>query len=104
MSITGFFEFKDYKKLLREALLARKAISPRYTFQKMAEACGVQKTYLSRALGDSKVHLGADALHAAGQFLEFSPDQLEFLILLAEEERSLHPPRKRELRQRLEAI
>jgi len=104
MAITGFFESKDYKSLLRDSLLAAKAVSPRMTFQRMAKACGIQKTYLSRALGDSKVHLSADSLHAAAHFLGFTADQREFLLLLAEEQRSLNPARRRELAERIEAI
>mgnify|MGYP003343599380 CR=1 FL=1 len=36
---------------IRDSLLAAKAVSPRMTFQRMAKLCGIQKTYLSRALG-----------------------------------------------------
>jgi uncharacterized protein (TIGR02147 family) len=104
MSLSGFFEFTDYKGLLRESLLARKAISPHFTFQKMAEACGVQKTYLSRSLGDSKVHLSSDALHAAALFLEFTQDQRDYLILLAQAERSTLPSRRGELLGKIDSL
>ncbi len=91
------FSLTDYRAVLKESLLSRKEHFPKaYTFQKMAEACRVQKTYLSTVLSGSG-HLNADQVYLASEFLEFTPLQTEYTALLLEYERSVVPKRKREL-------
>jgi transcriptional regulator with XRE-family HTH domain len=98
------FSETDFRKVLKRALLELKVASgQRYTFQKMADACRVQKTYLSRVLGGNGT-LNADQIYAACQYLKLDADQSEYLQLLNEKERSVFPERKQQLESALTAI
>lgn len=87
------FSFEDYKSALREIMKERqRQFGSRFTFEKMANACGIQKTYLSRVL-NSTAHLSADQLFTACEFLKLNPEEIDFLILLREHENSQNPKR-----------
>lgn len=91
------FSETDFRKVLKDALLQLKSVSgQRYTFQKMADACRVQKTYLSRVLGGNGT-LNADQIFAACHYLKLAPQECEFLQLLGEQERSVFPERKKQI-------
>ena len=82
------YDFDDYKEVLKKFLLEKKAnISKRFTFQKMADACVVEKAYLSRVLNND-AHLNQDQLFAACSFLGFSSEQKRFVSLLHARQRS----------------
>lgn len=103
----SFFDGDSYKALLKSGLLARKEIhGTSFTFQKMALACRVQKTYLSRVLndGEGKAHLSADQLFLAAGYLGLGEEERRFLFLLFERERSTIPARRRALDRELELI
>lgn len=73
--------YKEALKILTEELKSkRKAV----TFEAMAEACGVQKTYLSKVL-NKEGNLSPDQLFQASEFLKlnaFESHYLEHLYLL----------------------
>src|SRR5690349_11834242 len=99
------YESKSYKTYLRDALLQKKqAVSAsRYTYDRMARACGIQKTYLSRVLNSDGSHLSDDQLYLACRFLGVGIEEREFLLLLRDCERSSVPERKAELQGRITA-
>lgn len=98
------YEFDDYKALLHDTLLVRKeTISKSYTFQSMAKACRVQKTYLSRVFnGDA--HLNDDQVFLAGEYLGMTTDERHFLALLHQHARSVVPQKKRLIERDLSAL
>ena len=99
------FEETSYKNILRQNLEDKKArFGNTYTFQKMASACGVQKTYLSRVLANEKSHLNSDQLFLASEFLGFSDSENEFLFLLFEYERSVVQKRRSELKSQIDIL
>lgn len=103
----SLFQTASYKTILKTVLLEKKeALGTDYTFQKMADACHVQKTYLSRVLGDihGKAHLNSDQLFAACAFLSFGKEELDFIFLLFEWERTLIPARKEKLALELKVL
>lgn len=64
----------------------------RFTFEKMALACGIQKTYLSKVL-NSSTHLNPDQLFSACEFLKLSPGETEFILLLRDSEVAVNSKR-----------
>lgn len=98
------FDFDDYKLALRDLLeRKREQHGSRFTFEKMAIACGIQKTYLSRVL-NGKGHLNPDQLFAACEFLSLREVEIDFLQLLRERQDSVHPRRLNLLKKKIEAL
>lgn len=100
----NIFEFDDYKRALRDLLEAKKRLlGNRVTSEKLAKACGIQKTYLSRVLNDS-AHLSSDQLFLACQYLAVNETDREYLMLLHERQRSHIPERRAQLERSLETM
>lgn len=89
------FEQLTYKDILKRALLEKKSRhgAKGFTFQKMAEHCRVQKTYLSKVLSRDG-HLTSDQLFLACEYLGLNKEETEFTALLYEHERSQIERRK----------
>lgn len=80
------YEFDDYKEALRaEMSERRRQFGSRFTFEKMAKACGVQKTYLSKVL-NGPGHLNPDQLFSCGEYLKLRIQEIEHLLALRERE------------------
>jgi hypothetical protein len=91
MNITSF---KDYRKLLRSALLSRRANDrQRYSFREMSRACRVQPAYLSNVLLE-KGHFSSDQIFLACKFLGFAADEEAFVMALAEHAKSICKERR----------
>lgn len=83
----SFFEFKAYKDALKSRLLERKKALSSFNFQELANACRVQKTYISRVFnGDA--HLNEDQVYAACLYLGLSETEKEFVLHLHAADRS----------------
>src|SRR5438067_732825 len=97
------YDCDSYKSFLRTSLLQKKQAvsSSRYTYERMARACGIQKTYLSRVLNSDASHLSDDQLYLACRFLGVGLVERDFLLLLRDWERSSVPERKAELAARI---
>jgi hypothetical protein len=95
-------EFDDYKTALKEFMAERrKQFGSRFTFERMAEACGIQKTYLSKVLNKGG-HLNPDQLFSACEYLKLSPNECDFLLLLRETQLALNPKRSALLKAKVE--
>lgn len=83
------YEQTSYKDVIKSSLLERReSLGRAYTFQSLAKACRIQKTYLSRVFnGDA--HLNEDQVFLACDFLGFSEDEREYALLLQRLERSV---------------
>lgn len=93
-------DLTGYKKILRDRLLARKRKnSTHFSFSKMAEACGIQKTYLSKTFHEEHTHLNRDQVYLCCQFLGFDLEEKEKTLLLHERARTHLLERQRELDQ-----
>jgi transcriptional regulator with XRE-family HTH domain/DNA-binding IscR family transcriptional regulator len=100
----NIYEIEDYKTGLREIMAARRLqFGSRFTFEKMAEACGVQKTYLSKVL-NSSAHLNPDQLFASCDYLKLSAGETEFLLLVRESQVALNAKRVALLNAKIKAI
>ena len=94
-------EAESYKSFLKERLLERRAqFGNRFTFQSMASACRVQKTYLSRVFnGDA--HLSDDQLFLACEFLGLDEAGSDLVTTLHQLERTTVSKKKKVLSERL---
>lgn len=98
------YQFDCYKEALKSTLLQRKEkVGDLYTYQNMAKACRVQKTYLSRVFCHD-AHLNEDQVYLASRFLGFDPDEAEFVQLLLAYERTVVTERKNALKKRVTTI
>jgi len=98
------YDFDDYKVALRQLLEMRRAqYGGRFTFEKMAQACGIQKTYLSRVL-NGKSHLNADQLFTCCRFLKLKDLEVEFLMLVRDRQTCENYHRKTTLEHKIARI
>jgi hypothetical protein len=75
----------------------------RFTFERMALACGIQKTYLSKVLNTS-AHLNPDQLYSACEYLQLNTLETEFLLLLRESELTTNSKRATLLNAKVDKI
>lgn len=99
----NIFAYEGYKDAIRAAVAEKKAVmGTRMSFERLASALGMQKTYLSRILGEGKAHLSQDQLYKAGKFLGLTAEERRFMALLLEWERAEQVDRKAELKAEIE--
>lgn len=95
---------QDYKEALRAAMAHRRGqFGARFTFERMATACGVQKTYLSKVLNGAG-QLNPDQLFLAGDFLKLNTKEIDFLLLLREMQVSTSPKRAGMLKEKIQKL
>ncbi len=96
------FSGTSYKTIIKQAVEDKKAVvgAAAFSFQGLAAACGVQKTYLSRVLNGAG-HLNSDQLFLGLSYLGLSRDESGYVMLLHEWERSGVPARRKVLEEEL---
>ncbi len=95
------YENEKYKQSLRSLMIERQQqFGSRFTFEKMALACGIQKTYLSKVL-NSSAHLNPDQLFAACEYLKLNSVETEFMLLLRDSEIAVNSKRASILKARI---
>lgn len=106
MAETSVYSNTKYKIVLRQLIEVKKErLGMEFSYKKMADACRIQKTYLSRALNpESKTHLSTDQIYLACVFLGLNKDEIDYIILLSEHEKCMVPERKQELRRKMETL
>lgn len=81
------YEFSNYKSFLKEYIEVRKSIGSPLTYQEIASKLRIQKSYLSKVLnGDA--NLNRDQAFLLAEYINLKPDELIFLNLLIDYERS----------------
>jgi hypothetical protein len=104
MTVLNIFQFNSYREVIKNSLLHNKAQrGQEFTFDKMAQACRLQRTYLSAVLG-GKGHLNSDQLYMACEFLRLREPEYRFTSHLHELERSVFPSRCKMLQREIEAL
>ncbi len=91
----------DYKGALKNRIKERNALGKPITLKQLAERIPVQYTYLSRVLKGDEKHLSDDHLFTLCGLLEFSPEEIDYLILLRAEITTTQTARKKYLQARL---
>lgn len=95
----------SYKNIIRQAVETKRAVVgvEHFSYQGLASACHVQKTYLSRVL-NGEGQLSADQLFLGLSYLEFDADEQRYILLLHQWERSEVPSRRKILEDELKQI
>ncbi len=100
----NIYEYEAYKELLRALTNERRnQFGLKFTFEKMAQACAIQKTYLSKVLNGGG-QLNADQLFSACEFLKLNSEQIDFILLLREMELAQNSKRKKSLHDKINQI
>lgn len=100
----SIFEYKDYKKAIKEVLLQKKRHFPNtFSFQAMANYMQVQKTYLSKVLNQDG-NLTPDQFFLACEFLQITDRESTYLSLLREKEMTTLAKRKSFLEQEIQKL
>lgn len=99
------YEFDDYRKLLKNVVNDRKErFGKAYSFQAMAKACKVEKTYLARVLNTEKSNLNDDQLFRACKYLSFNEAETDYVQLLQQLARSSDREKRGRLERKILAI
>ena len=99
----SFFQSRDYRTVLSERIRDWKSHASQRTLSRLADAIGVQVSYLSNSL-KGRAHLSSDQVYAICNELGCSAIETEYALLLLERERSSHSKRREELDAKIEAI
>lgn len=85
----NILNYRDYKIFIKDALREKKnRVSGRFTYDRMAKACGIQKTYLSRVLNSEDSHLSEDQLYLAATYLGLTKQERKYLQLMRSRQKS----------------
>jgi DNA-binding Xre family transcriptional regulator len=85
---------------LKELQIHKKSLSLR----KLANIVGIQYTYLSKVMNSKSIHLNEDDLYVLCMYLEFFPDEIDFILLQRSYETSAQGERKRILYNKIEKL
>src|SRR3989339_299041 len=97
------FEYDNYKDLLKYLINNKKKMDKSFTMQKMATACHIQKTYLSRVI-NSFADLSEDQVYLAGLEMNLNNEEAKFFSLLHQRDRSGVKRRSDELTKEINLI
>ena len=98
----ALYEFTDYRAAFA-ALFERERQRPlrQWSLAALAKQVGLQASYLTNVIKE-RAHFSADQIHAIAEALALTQDEAEYLTLLMEWERAIHPGRKEALASELE--
>ena len=98
------YKSDDYRQSLKHSLIQQKQrLGRALSFQKMADHCRVQKTYLSKILNHGG-NLTQDQLYLACDYLALKEAETEFLLTLHEIDGTYLPARQKKLKEKLEKM
>ena len=101
--MASVYDYSNYRKLVRDFAKARKESRKGFTLHRLAEAAQMAPPYLTSVLKE-RAHFSQDQLYAAGKALGFGDDEMQYVQLLLEWERSAFSERKEKLRAQIERI
>ncbi len=99
----NLFEHEDYRVALKWAAELWKKARPGRTYLKLSQAGGVHAPYFSNVLKE-KAHLSSDQLFAILQYMGHAHDEMEYMLLLLEQDKCVLDGRKKALRLQLQKI
>lgn len=100
------FNETNYKEALREQLkyLNANRASRKLSFRSLASKLNIQHTYLSRVMNNDNVHFSDDQVYELASLLEFSTEEIEYLVLIRSHEVSTSEVRKISLQKKIDSI
>lgn len=100
----AIFKADDYRQALRQTVYFQKErVGRALSFQKMAEHCRIQKTYLSKVLNQGG-NLTRDQVYLACDYLNLKDSEAEFVMTLHELDGAVVLPRQKKLKERIEKM
>lgn len=100
----NIFTETDYRKILRDTFASRKVASGgRLTYDAVAGACRVQKTFISRVF-NKQAHFNHDQLFALANYFSFDGECQDYLTLLLDHSRAATKPRQQYLKRKIEKM
>jgi hypothetical protein len=98
------YEFSDYKAAIRARVKALQKTKKTLTLRKLADRLSIQHTYFSRCLGNDRAQLSEDHLYSLGRYLDFLPEEIDYLLLLRSYASTADMHRRESLFARIEGI
>lgn len=99
-----FFQAKDYRLSLKNKQTAvYRAFGRQFSIAQIAEAIGIQRTYLSAVL-NGRGHLSTDQLFAVAEHLDLDENENKFVEISYQYTRSTLPARRKELKNQMTAL
>lgn len=97
------YKYADYRQAIKKIVEEKKKRNPSLTLSELAKATRVQTAYVSKVLNGS-ADFNADQLYLICQFLELTPPETRYMLLLLEHARSQLQERKKQLKNEISAI
>ena len=94
------YEKSDYRALVQALIELGQQQTPRLTLSEVARKTQIQPSYLSNVL-KHRSHLNSDQLFLLLNLFSLAEEEVEFGLDLLEWERSNHPKRRNQLKERL---
>jgi hypothetical protein len=102
--VKAFYLYDNYRKLLKDLAVAKKAnFGKAFSFSAMARELHIQRTHLSAMLNERN-HFNADQLFAALEFLELRQEEKAFISLLHQFETAYLPVRRKHLQSEIDRL
>jgi len=99
----NIYTSKDYRKILTITMEEKKFLDRSFTFQEMAKYIRVQKPYLSKVL-NKRAHFNSDQLYMACEYLKFNEEEIKYMMLLLELDRTTYEGRKKKIHDEINKI
>lgn len=99
----SLYKHLSYRKAIEEIVEIRRKLPGRYTLRKLAENCRLQPSFVTNVL-KGRFDFNADQLFAICSELGLPDPEREYLLLLLEHERSVHKPRRDQLKSKIDEI
>ena len=97
------FAFESVRSAIDERLSDLKKQAIRITLAQLATTCGMQASYVTNVL-KNRAQFNSDQLYRVAETLKFRPEEIDFLLMLLEYERTSYGPRKTRLEARLKEV
>lgn len=99
----NIYSSDDYRAILSKVVDERKKLRIPITYAAMAENIRVQKPYVSKVLS-GLADFNNDQLYMACQYLDFRPEEIQYMLKLLDYEKCWYPERKELLEEEIEEI
>lgn len=99
----NIYSSNNYREIINEVINEKKFLDKTFTFQAMANFIRVQKPYLSKVM-NSRADFSTDQLYMCCKYLEINEEEINYMLLLLEQERCTYPERRKELKKNIEKI
>ncbi|TNE98781.1 MAG: DUF4423 domain-containing protein [Deltaproteobacteria bacterium] len=99
----NIYSSDDYRAILSQVVDERKKLGIPITYAAMADNIRVQKPYVSKVLS-GLADFNNDQLYMACQYLDFKPDEIQYMLKLLDYEKCWYPERKKLLEEEISEI